>query len=347
MNASRKTVSVILACVVTIYVAVMVVTGCGKRAQDRTKITLVLNWLPNGSHAPYYVAKEKGYYGEEGIDAEILEGSGSGNAVKVVGSGAQTFGVASGESVVKGRSVGIPVVAIAVFHQKSPVCLFSLKKTGITKPEDLVGKKMGVKFGSSTHPMYKAMLKKFGIDESKIHEVSISKGVEPLLAGQVDAMNGHVDNEPVQVSARGYAVNVIMYNSLDIRTYGISLITSDKVMTEQPKMVEMFLHATLKGWQYTIAHPDEASDAVLRANPSLKADIVKEQTRRSFSLLVSEDAIEHGLGWQTSTGWEETVTNLMEMSQIERSFPIEDAYTNRFLEKVLKVNISAIPGEAE
>lgn len=307
-------------------------------AENRVKVKMVLNWLANGSHAAFYAAKEKGYYEQEGLEVDILEGSGSGNAVKVVGSGAQEFGVASGESVAIGRSVGIPVVATAVFYQESPVCLFSSKKTGINKPRDLIGKKVGVKFGSSTFPMYLAMLKKANIDRSKITEISIGKGIEPLLSGDVDAMNGHIDNEPVQASMHGYPVNIIMYSSLGIKTYGISLITNESQIKEKPGIVEKFTRATLKGWEYTIANPAEAAKAVLRAKPSLKENIVTKQTMLSLDLLTSEDTLKHGCGWQTKSGWTQTVMNLKNMGQIKTDFNIEKMFTTKFL-STHKVNV--------
>ena len=348
MSALKKTTGTITILLVVTIATIFVVSRQREQTGKLSDVDLVLNWLANGSHAAYFVAKEREYYKAEGLQVNILEGSGSGTTVKVVGSGTHMFGIASGESVAIGRSVGIPVVALAVFYQRSPVCLFSLEKADVQRPEDLVGKRMGVKFGSSTYPMYKAMLKKYGIGDSEIREVSIGKGVEPLLAGDVDAMNGHIDNEPIQVGAQGYPVNVISYDSLGIKAYGIALITSDKYVSEEPELVSGFLRATLKGWDYVIDHPREAASSVVRSKPSLRADIVGEQTKRCLPLLVSQDTLKYGLGWQNKGGWQETVSSLKEMGQIPKNVRVEGIYTMRFWDTSVSVDVGRVQmGESE
>ena len=223
-------------------------TRNGGDGDELDQVSLVLNWVPNGTHAAYYAAADQGFYRDEGLEVKILEGSGSGTAVKVVGAGREEFAVASAESVAIGRSKGIPVVSLAALYQRNPVCLLSLTESGITKPEDLVGKKMGVKFGSSTFPLYEAITKTRGIDRESIEEIAVGPGIEPLLAGKVDAMNGHIDNEPVQVRHQGKSVETILYHDLGIRTYGMCLLSSEEVLKEKGDVARRFVRATLKGW---------------------------------------------------------------------------------------------------
>lgn len=306
------------------------------------KVQLVLNWLTNGSHTAYYLAKKKGYYADKGLDVEIMDGSGSGNAVKVVGSGSQDFGIASGESIAMGRSAGVPIVVIAVFYQKSPVCIFSLKNRRILKPSDLEGKTVGVKFGSSTHPMYLAMLKKYNIDRSKLTEISIGKGVQPLLVGDIDAMNGHIDNEPIQIRSLGYDINTILYHDLGIKTYGISLITNEALIIKNPNMVKRFVGATLKGWLDVIKSPREAVKVIIKKKPMLKLNTLMAQAEESLQLLASQDSLKHGLGWQTLSGWEMTVSTLKEMGLIKNTFDVNLMFSNKFLRQNEKVDFISV-----
>lgn len=294
-------------------------------------VSFVLNWLPNGSHAPFYMAQERGYYVAEGLKVQILPGSGSGNTVKVVGSGAQDFGLAGGESVAIGRAAGVPVVSIAALQQRSPICLLSLRKSKISTPTDLVGKTMGVKFGSSTYPAFKAILKKFKIDESKINEKSIGPGVQHLLIGDVDAMDGHLENEAAQLRAEGADINVLPLSALGFETYGVCLISSEATLKAKPTTTLHFLRASIRGIKEAMKDPETAVQAVQRLYPTLKKPMLVQQLRGFLELFNSPSVKRDGTGWQTLEGWKDTVKTWRDTGQIKQDFPVEALFTTKLL----------------
>jgi NitT/TauT family transport system substrate-binding protein len=316
--------------------------GLTPSPSELEKVTLVLNWSPNGTHAAYYVALKEGFFRDQGLDVEILEGTGSGTTVKVIGAGREEFGLAGAESVAIGRSKGVPIVSIAAIYQKSAVAFLTLESSGINDFKDLPGRTMGVKFGSSTYPFYEATLKQLSIDRNRIKEVSIGPGVEHLLAGKVDAMDGQIDNEGVQIQERGFPVHAILYDEIGVKTYGITLIAHEKTIAERPKMVGKFVHAILKGWSLTLADPDKAAAAVCHMNPTLDKKIVVAQTRAAIGLISSPDSTANGLGWQTEDGWQTTIETLTKIGQINSKLDVNGLFTIDFLRNSEKVDINRV-----
>jgi len=294
-------------------------------------VSLVLNWTANGSHAAYYAAKDYGYYLEDGLDVAIHEGSGSATSVKVVAAGREEFALASASTVAIGRSKGIPVVSLAATQQKNPACLISFSKTGINGFQDLAGKKMGVRYESDTYPLYQAILRQTGLDRSKIQEISIGLGVAPLLSGDIDALDGHIDNEAVQVRERGYSINTLSYYDLGMQMYGICIVTNNNVLKDKKDLVRRFLNATMRGWKLAISDPEKTALSVTKANPSLDPKIVLAQLRATLDLAHSETAEKSGLGWQTLEGWQKTIQTLREVGQIDTSPNAAEIFTNDFI----------------
>jgi NitT/TauT family transport system substrate-binding protein len=306
------------------------------------QVTLVLNWTANGTHAAYYAALKEGFFRDEGLDVQILQGAGSGTTVKVIGAGREEFGLAGAESVAIGRSKGIPIVSIAAIYQKSAVAFLTLESSGIKTFDDLRGKTMGVKFGSSTYPLYEATLKQRSIDRTRINEVSIGPGIEPLLAGNIDAMDGQIDNEGVQIRERGYPLRAILYDDIGIKTYGIVLVANERTISNRPEMVRQFVRAIARGWKHTLEHPEKAAEAVCESNPTLDQKVVLAQTKAAIRLTVGPDSLAYGLGWQTHEGWRRTVDTLTEIGQIDGPLSLDGWITDEFLKNAGKVDLTTI-----
>src|SRR5687768_17390875 len=144
--------------------------GCqakGTASNSLDHVTLRLNWQPGAEHAPYYVAVDKGYFSDVGIDIDIHVGSGSADSVKLTAVGDADFALAAGANVIQGRAQEIPVRVIAVIYQDDPTSFTVLSDSGIDSVSDLVGKNIGVAFESSTFPEYLALLKHNQIDRSQ------------------------------------------------------------------------------------------------------------------------------------------------------------------------------------
>ena len=162
-------------------------------------VSVRLSFTPFAAHIPIYVAKEKGYYSQAGLDVAILPGRGSSFAALTVGSGKEEFGVADAAAVVTTRAQGVPVVALANLQQDNGVALFATEKSGITSPGQLKDRNVGVYTGSTTTIFLQALLKKNGLTMDDIKPVTVRSGTDlPLvLSGKIDAEVSVYNNELV------------------------------------------------------------------------------------------------------------------------------------------------------
>jgi ABC-type nitrate/sulfonate/bicarbonate transport system substrate-binding protein len=309
------------------------------------QVSVLLNWSPTVEHIPVFIAREIGYFRDEGLDVRIKEGVGGADTAKVVGSGAENIGISAGTVLPIAREKGIPVVAIAVYYQKDPHAVISLKKTGVTKPKDMEGKRVGVKFGATSHYFYNAITDRYKVDRSKIEEVSIGKDVVQLLvSGRVDVVMGYISDEAVHAERLGGPLNLMLVHDLGLPLYGNLYVTSEQYAKENPKTVGAFLRAALKAWDFMLRDQEKAIDIFIKANPVLEGrkDILRAQLRKSLELLVSNDSLEAGLGVQTRRGWDDAQETLLKIGLIKNKVDSRSLYTTEFWEKVPKVDVKRI-----
>jgi len=298
-------------------------------AQTPQPVSFRLNFNPNAEHAPYYLGKKKGFYAAEGVDLNILPGTGSATAVKLVGAGDSMFGVAVADAVTVGRAQRIPVVSLGVLLQGSPTVLASLKAQNITKPADLYGKKVGTNPQSTVYAFWKAFVKLNNLDMSKITEVAVTgQVVGPMLAGSVDAAGLLLTNEVVIIESRGQALNIINYADHGVKSYGQTLFTSDKLLKENPDLAKRVARATFKSWTYTLANVNEAIDALAEAVPETDRKLETTKWTNIKALVSSPDTQKSGFGAQTLDGWKQTYQTFKLGGLIETDFDPQSLFSN-------------------
>lgn len=271
------------------------------------KATLRLNYVPNAEHAPYYLGLKKGFYKEQGVDLQILPGTGSNDTVRLVGAGNDMFGVAVADAVVTGRGRGAPVVSLGVLLQQSPNVMVSLKKNGITKPTDLYGKKVGVPSRSTVYAFWLALIKAAGLDASKVETVDL--GTTPtsgvLVSGGIDAAITLATNEKVALELRGIQLNVIDLGQYGVRSYGQVLFSNDSLVKSHPDLAKKVAAATLKSWQYTIEHTKEAIEVLKEYVPETKVDHELAKWKEITPRTKARDK-QVAFGHQDAAGWRST-----------------------------------------
>jgi NitT/TauT family transport system substrate-binding protein len=323
----------------------LALVALGGGAQGAQAVSVLLNWSLTVEHVPIFVARELGYFRDEGLDVRIKEGVGAADTAKVVGSGAENIGISSATVLPIAREKGVPVVAIAVYYQKDPHAIISLKKTGITKPKDLEGKRVGVKFGATSHYMYNAITERYGVDRKKIEEVSIGKDVVQLLvSGRVDAVMGYISDEAVHAERLGGPLNLQLVHDLGLPLYGNLYLTSEQYAKENGKTVEKFLRAAFRGWDFMLKDQEKALDLFIKANPILEGrrDVLKAQLAKSLELLVSKDSAEAGLGVQTRRGWDDVQEVLTKMGMIKARVDSRTLFVSDPWERGPRVDVKRI-----
>ena len=180
-------------------IAVVLASAAALAQSAPQKAAVRLDWKAGAQHAPFYLAKARGFYKDEGLDVEIISGSGSSDTVKQVGSGTIDFGLVDALVLVQAAQQRVPVKSIAAYYQRSPIVLISPKDKPITNPKQLLsGIKLGSKKGSATYQGLVAFLAANDMQIEQIKMVDIGFGVAPLLVKQVDAIMGFSMNEPIE-----------------------------------------------------------------------------------------------------------------------------------------------------
>lgn len=291
-------------------------------------VTVRLKWFNQAQFAGYYVAREKGYYKESGLDVSIQPGGPDFPSIQMVAGGNEQFGVTSADQILVARGKGVPVVALAVLYRKSPFVLFSLKSSGITEPSQFRGKKIGVKLGGNEELVYRDILHKANIPATALTEIPVKFDLTPLLSGQVDVWPGYVINEVISAREKGFDVNIIWPGSYGINLYADTLFTTERMLKEKPDVVKHFVEATLKGWRYAVAHPQEAAKITVKSGDGLSYDHELAMMKESIPLLTPDKA---PIGSMDPTQWSALQEVLLKGNFLKKPLALDKAYTTRYL----------------
>ena len=310
----------------------LMLTACGKPQSANealTHIRLPMGYIPNIQYAPFYVAVEKGYFADAGIEIEF-DYSFETKGVELVAAGELPFAVISGEQVLLARAQGLPVTYVAAWYQQYPVSVVAKSELGVLVPQDLKGKKIGLPglFGASYIGL-RALLAAGKLTEADVTLDAIGfNQVELMAAGQQDIVVGYAANEPIQLRAQGIAVTelrVAEYAQLAAN----GLLASEKVIAENPELVRAFVGAFLKGLEDTIVNPDEAFELSASHIPNfadLDADVQKQVLQVSIEQWKTER-----LGFSDPQAWENMQNVLLDMGLIAEPLDLSKAFTNEFV----------------
>ncbi len=298
-------------------------------AGELQHIRLPMGFIPNVQYAPFYVAVQKGYFAEAGLEIEF-DYSFETDGVTLVGANELPFAVVSGEQVLLAREQGLPVVYVLAWFQDYPVAVVAKSASGISAPADLAGRKIGIPglFGAS-YVGLRALLNSAGLEEADVTlDVIGFNQVEALAVDQEEAVVGYVNNEPIQLRAQGYEVNVIAVKEYaQLAANGI--LTNETTIAENPDLVRRFLGALLRGLQDTIADPDEAYEISKDFVETLAG--ADEAVQREILALSIEYWRAARLGFSDPQAWENMQAVLLDMGLLSAPLDLEEAFTNEFL----------------
>jgi NitT/TauT family transport system substrate-binding protein len=245
-------------------------------------ITFITDFGFNGRHAYYYVALDKGYYKDAGLDVNIVRGQGSADAVKQVASGTAQFGFADTSAVIFAKANdNIPVKHISVIYARPPHAIYVLKDSGISKPKDLEGRKLADTAFSAIPKMFGAYAKAAGIDASKVTWVIATSDALPgmLSLSRADGIGQYTVGEPLlKKAAAPKEIVQLAYADVGLDYYGSGLVALDSTLQSNPDLAKRFVAATLRGLKYAIANPQEAGQIMHKYHRSVDEDVARDET---------------------------------------------------------------------
>jgi NitT/TauT family transport system substrate-binding protein len=317
-----------------ISVLALALAGCtpasSSQAKPITDIKIAMGFIPNVQFAPFYVAQERGYFKDEGLQVTFDYGFDT-DLIKLLASDELQFVVGSGEQVILARSQGLPIVYVMQWYRKFPVSVVSLESANIRTPADLVGKRVGtpVMFGAS-YIGWKAIVQGARLPEDQITLQTIGyTQVASLLEGRVDAAVCYTANEPVQLRTAGHVVREIMASDyVDIVSNG--LLTNEKSVNDRSATVAAVVRALTRGIADTIADPKAAFDLTLKHVPEAGGDnraVQEAVLARSVELWKTDK-----IGISSRDSWTASQNFMRDAGLIDTATDVDRLFTNRFVE---------------
>ena len=317
----------------------MVVAACGSSGPDEAaeapaKVTFMAGFKPQ-ANLPFvtaYVAQEKGYFAEQGLEVEILH-SNAGQHLQLLLAGDVDITTADAPSVLKRRAdPDVPIRAIALFGQSGQTAFATLESSGIRSPKDWEGKTFGYK--GSQPAEYLALLSAAGVDRSKIREVRVGFDPRVLSEGQVDVLAVFRSNEPDTLARIGHPVRVFRPDDFGVPTMGLTYIATTETIADNSDVVERFVKATMRAFAFVLENEEETLDIVMTFAPQEDREHQRFMLREELRNAEGPVTQANGLGAMTDEQWQALYDQLLEFEALTRPFDYRTAYDDQFIRAI-------------
>lgn len=294
-----------------------------------THVRLPMGYIPNVQYAPLYAAVDLGYFRDENIAIEF-DYSFETDGVALVGANTLQFSLVSGEQVLLARAQGLPVTYVLAWWHDYPVGIAAMAEQNLKSPADLKGMKIGLPglFGASYIGM-RALLNAGGLSESDVTLDSIGfNQVEALVTGQDQAVVIYANNEPIQLKARGYDIDVLRVADY-VQLASNGLLTNETTIAENPALVKGMTRAFLRGIAYVLDKPDQAYEICTKYVEGLTQS--DERLQRDILLASMEYWRTDKPGVSDLQAWQNMQEVLLQMGLLKQPLDLNLAFTNQFV----------------
>jgi NitT/TauT family transport system substrate-binding protein len=306
-------------------------------AQQLEKFTFALNWFPVGDHAAYWVALDKGYFKERGLEVTLENSKGSGDSIAKVDTGRAEAGLADSAVVMASLARGARIKVVGMIFDKTPLNVFSRKDNPIAKPKDMEGRTVAAPPGDSQRQMWPAFAKANNIDQSKVAWVNVepTAKIAALTEKRVDAVADYTTGLPLYEKPMGGGSVVMMpWADYGLDMYSMSIMASDKTMTERPKVLKAFLEAAYMGWRDAMADPKGAMAIFKKRVPEIDVPLIEANMMLGFDLMRTQRYKDQGIGWMDEKKMCSSVELVNTYMGLPKQVDCKAVFTNEFLTKV-------------
>lgn len=294
-------------------------------------VSLRLPWILNVQSAGYVMAQAKGFYDAEGLKVDIQPGGPNLNSTALVASGANTFGTNDTNGVILGVAQGMDLEIVGACFQKNPGGVVARADSGITTPADLKGKTLAYTEGGPW-TLTEAMLDRAGVPLDSVHLI-VAPGAQLMLDKKVDAETGFAVNEPLSLAQQGLATTVILPSDYGVNSYAEAIFTTKSYAKAHPDVVEKFVRATAKGYDYAYAHQDETVTTVAGLNNQLDAGQQAAQLKAQQPYVYTDFTRKAGACAFDGASIADTLAILKKYAGLKADIDPATLYTTQFLPK--------------
>ncbi len=303
------------------------------QAQD---VRISMDWLIQGTHAPFFVAQSKGYFKDEGINPTMDSGKGATNVAVSVASGAYQFGLVDVPSMIvfNAKNPGKPLVGVYMYFDQSALAIISRASADIRKPADLMGKKIAAGPGTAAYDMISLILSPE--DNAKVQWVPVQPQLfaAMLQRKEVEGLGGFVNSQlpaALEAGLKMDEISVMRFSSFGPELYGMSLATTKEYADANPEIVKKVIRAVNKGLLDTIADPEAALKVMKARDAMMKTDIEKVRLDLALSLVVTPFTKANGLSTVVPERVKLTVDNVAKLFKLENAQPPSEIFNSSYL----------------
>jgi NitT/TauT family transport system substrate-binding protein len=319
--------------------AALLAMGAAASVSAQTKVKFTLDWRFEGPATPFFVALDKGFFKEEGLDVTIDAGNGSVDSVNRIASGNYEMGFADISALIKFRDSkeNAAVKAVAMIYDAPPNSIVTLKKAGVAKPKDLEGKILGAPATDASYSVWPIFAKANGIDVSKVKIENVGFPVrEPMLAqGKVDAVTSFWFSSFFNLKANGVAdddIVVLMMRDYGVEVYGNAIMVHPAFAQANPKAVAGFVRATIRGIQETIKAPDAAIKSLISRNQIANEATELQRLKMALSRnVVTKEVEANGLGVVDNARLARSIDQIADTFQFKNKPKGDDVFDAQYL----------------
>ncbi len=304
-------------------------------------VNLTLPWIPEGEVAFMYAARKQGFWSKRGLDVKITRGFGSGEAAKNVGLKRYEYGQADIGAMIKASTAGVPLVSVAMVNQRSPVIILSLKGSGIDKPKDLEGKRLGGASAGAANNLWPAFARANGIDTSKVRMVSLQPGlnIQALRSKDVDAVATVYQSSAPYLLADNVPYEIMFFSAYGLDIYSLTFITPAERLKDASQQVAAFVEGAMEGLKFSYLQPEKALEDFVESVPEAgKTERDRRITLASLLINTAEGLTEevrrNGLGWHDEAKIRRTVEIGDTYLKLPNTPAPSTVYTNQYVGNV-------------
>jgi NitT/TauT family transport system substrate-binding protein len=319
--------------------SLLLAAGAVAQAPKLEKFPFRLNWTLYGEHAPFFVAREKGFYAQEGLDVEIQEGSGSTTVSQLVANATSPVAYVDAATMMRGISNGMPIRAVGVTLQESPMAfIYRADAPRPTKVDEIKGSRIAITAGDASLAIFTAFMGKLGMKVEDVNMITVANPQakeQAVLNKQADALLGYfMDQGPRMQLQTGVKMGwTRLYDMAGVSTLSSAIVANNNWLKDAKNqdLLRRFLRASQRGWQYTFDNRDEAADIFIKQAPAFTKEIALLEINGTMTIIHSEKTKGKPIAWSSIDDWKDSQDLLAKYAKLAPQSDLNVYFTNTYL----------------